>query len=578
MMPRSDPASASRTCFCSCGGKKSMMRAIVSCAFVVCSVDMTKWPVSDADRAAFTVSTSRISPTRITSGSWRIAARSATAKSSVSSRTSRWLIIDSESRCRTSIGSSMVTMWHSRWVLMWSTMPASVVVLPEPVGPVTSTRPRGSRASWLMTAGTLSSSSGIAPTETRRNTRPTEPRERNALTRNRPTPAREYAKSASLVRLNDSRRSSRITSSAMAAVCSGVSAGPCSLRRRPSMRRRAGDPTLMCRSEPRSSASARRYGETEMTAGSSTSVGSAPRGVDLSRPGELLHPGDDPREGRDDARVVLVGQAEVDALERLALPGLRAAVADQVVVGVGRLDDPAGQRHRPVVGLVPAPVGLGLPLDDHGDVVQHARAPDDGGAQVGDPPLLPRRGHQRGTAGDRLGERELADVVQQGRVLEVTQRALGQTEVTPHGEGQRGDAPGVPGLGVAAELGDPRQRADGLVVRRLHRRVPTEGELGEQQGGQEDGQGRQARGGDGRGGEQPQGGDAQADRHAPAADGAGGPRRPAQLAPEPGLDPGVRGGGADDAGGGGVEAEGEDDRGQDDQGGQPPPVLHRRGG
>ena len=40
-------------------------------------------------------------------------------------------------------------MWTSRLLLMWSIMPASVVVLPEPVGPVTSTRPRGSRASAL---------------------------------------------------------------------------------------------------------------------------------------------------------------------------------------------------------------------------------------------------------------------------------------------------------------------------------------------------------------------------------------------------------------------------------------------
>ena len=48
--PRSEAASARRTCFCSCGGKKSMMRFTVSLASVVCSVDITKWPVSAADR------------------------------------------------------------------------------------------------------------------------------------------------------------------------------------------------------------------------------------------------------------------------------------------------------------------------------------------------------------------------------------------------------------------------------------------------------------------------------------------------------------------------------------------------
>ena len=41
------------------------------------------------------------------------------------------------------MGSSIVTTWTSRLLLMWSIMPARVVVLPEPVGPVTSTRPRG---------------------------------------------------------------------------------------------------------------------------------------------------------------------------------------------------------------------------------------------------------------------------------------------------------------------------------------------------------------------------------------------------------------------------------------------------
>ena len=36
---------------------------------------------------------------------------------------------------------------------MWSIIPARVVVLPEPVGPVTRTRPRGSIASAWTTCG-----------------------------------------------------------------------------------------------------------------------------------------------------------------------------------------------------------------------------------------------------------------------------------------------------------------------------------------------------------------------------------------------------------------------------------------
>ena len=118
MMPRSVPASASRICFCWCGGKKSITRFTVSVASTVCSVESTRWPVSAAWIAARTVSVSRISPIRITSGSWRSAARSAARKSSVSLPTSRWLIEAISSRCRTSIGSSIVTMCTGFVLLM----------------------------------------------------------------------------------------------------------------------------------------------------------------------------------------------------------------------------------------------------------------------------------------------------------------------------------------------------------------------------------------------------------------------------------------------------------------------------
>jgi hypothetical protein len=83
-------------------------------------------------------------------------------KSSVSTRTSRWLIIDILSKCSTSIGSSIVTTCTSLVALMWSIIPASVVVLPEPVGPVTSTSPRGSIASDASTGGSPRSLSEIA--------------------------------------------------------------------------------------------------------------------------------------------------------------------------------------------------------------------------------------------------------------------------------------------------------------------------------------------------------------------------------------------------------------------------------
>ena len=54
------------------------MRFTVSVVSTVWRVESTRWPVSAAARAADTVSVSRISPMRMTSGSSRIAARIAT--------------------------------------------------------------------------------------------------------------------------------------------------------------------------------------------------------------------------------------------------------------------------------------------------------------------------------------------------------------------------------------------------------------------------------------------------------------------------------------------------------------------
>ena len=120
-----------------------MMRSIVLGALCVWSVAKTRWPVSAAVSAVAIVSRSRISPRRITSGSWRSAPRSASAKPIASWPTSRWLTMQRLWWWRNSIGSSIVMMWSVRVRLISSISEASVVDLPEPVGPVTSTRPRG---------------------------------------------------------------------------------------------------------------------------------------------------------------------------------------------------------------------------------------------------------------------------------------------------------------------------------------------------------------------------------------------------------------------------------------------------
>jgi hypothetical protein len=75
------------------------------------------------------------------SGSSRSAARSADLKLSVWTPTWRWVITHFLFSCTNSIGSSIVMMWSERVRLMRSMRAHSVVDLPEPVGPVTSTSP-----------------------------------------------------------------------------------------------------------------------------------------------------------------------------------------------------------------------------------------------------------------------------------------------------------------------------------------------------------------------------------------------------------------------------------------------------
>src|SRR5687768_8518080 len=87
-------ASWTRICFYWCGGKTAMMRLMVSVASRVWSVEKTRWPVSAASSAVSMVSKSRISPTRMTSGSCRRALRSACVNELVSTPISRWLMID----------------------------------------------------------------------------------------------------------------------------------------------------------------------------------------------------------------------------------------------------------------------------------------------------------------------------------------------------------------------------------------------------------------------------------------------------------------------------------------------------
>ncbi len=106
-------------------------------ASLVCRVLNTRWPVSAACTAISAVSRSRISPTMMTSGSWRMRARTPSAKlKSSCGCTWVWLKLGSI----ISIGSSTVQTLTSS-VATRLRVEYSVVVLPEPVGPVTRMMP-----------------------------------------------------------------------------------------------------------------------------------------------------------------------------------------------------------------------------------------------------------------------------------------------------------------------------------------------------------------------------------------------------------------------------------------------------
>ena len=112
-------------------------RVSVSGALLVCNVLNTRCPVSDASIPVCAVSSSRISPTMITSGSARKNARIAAANvkpmrgCTCTCRKPYWVI---------STGSSAVQIFRSG-VLIAPSAACSVVVLPDPVGPTTRNSP-----------------------------------------------------------------------------------------------------------------------------------------------------------------------------------------------------------------------------------------------------------------------------------------------------------------------------------------------------------------------------------------------------------------------------------------------------
>src|SRR5437667_532618 len=253
---RSDTTAASaverrwRISSCWCGGKNEITRLIVCVQSVVWSVENTRCPVSAALRAVSSVSMSRISPMRMTSGACRSTWRSAALNDSVSFPTSRCEMFARLSRCRNSIGSSIVMILTRRLRLMWLTIAASAVDFPDPVTPVTSTSPRGLIAISSSTAGRFKSRIVLTSYGIDRKANATVPRCWYTFVRNRPTPGTPMAKSASLCSANSLTCRGVMICSASDFSSSGLRGAVSSATRSPFTRIVAGRPTFSSKSEP----------------------------------------------------------------------------------------------------------------------------------------------------------------------------------------------------------------------------------------------------------------------------------------------------------------------------------------
>ena len=85
---------------------------------------------------------------------------------------SRCVMMQEPCLCTNSMGSSMVRIWPVRLWFIRSSMHASVVDLPQPVGPVTSTRPLFRSAKRMTDSGVFISSGSGSPKGMTRMTAP----------------------------------------------------------------------------------------------------------------------------------------------------------------------------------------------------------------------------------------------------------------------------------------------------------------------------------------------------------------------------------------------------------------------
>ena len=162
---------------------------------------------------------------------------------------SRWLIRHFLDSCRNSIGSSIVRMWPNSFSFTWLTIAASVVDLPEPVGPVTRIRPRGRSVSSANTLGALRSSSDSTLDGIVRNAAAAPRCWMKALTRKRARFGTAKLKSHSRISSYIFRCESLMMSYTMACTSSCSIGGRLMRRMSPWTRISGGRPADRCRSE-----------------------------------------------------------------------------------------------------------------------------------------------------------------------------------------------------------------------------------------------------------------------------------------------------------------------------------------
>src|SRR5579872_6423813 len=152
--------------------------------------------------------------------------------------------------CTNSIGSSIVRMWSWRSLLILSIIDASVVDLPDPVGPVTSTSPRGLSQSLLTTGARPSWLNDLISNGIKRKTAAVAPRWLKTLARKRASPFKPKEKSSSRLSSKRCFCESVITLYASCLVSAGVICGKSSGTRCPCTRICGGELVVMCRSLP----------------------------------------------------------------------------------------------------------------------------------------------------------------------------------------------------------------------------------------------------------------------------------------------------------------------------------------